>query len=1526
MLVWGSHKEGLLGLGYHINNVDHPTKLDCLKNICEIAISENHAVVLNVEGDVFSWGSGKYGELGLDKTIYSPFPAQSVSDKKYLKVYCSELLTCFIDRDRHFSYFGVIIKILKGHHSSITLKSLLKDESNSDPDHLFQERIVYELENERFASISTGNGFIGLLSEKGLVYTIDYSDNITLLYSKYFVYSIAVSSNQLFGLCRENISIKDEQSNSNDNNQGVYFLTRWIASFSENDIKSDSWVTHVYRINNFTTIEKTRLLDSKNKEILLFFQNEKSMNSSMHSLKEPSNNRIPFEVIKESPITRYEEELSQIKDIKLNNDSWDASHSSNSAETFVHIAKYDDSYNLKYKRKKNYYGMRVVSKSKSPLRQEASKSPQISSNKSAAYNFNNFNLNTNLRVGDEELNTVSPVLNFLSDVTSDPFSYSNYDTLEKIRDNYDTNEQILHDNFNKRKRNDLNIHTSSNYLAKVDKGNNMFSPESLVRFYNDSNKSANNKSSGIPFTKNDLQNNLKTVLSGRNSQDSLNSEVSRNSNTETFKRYRSKHNYNKSYSCRETNNLVDLEQEKKDSVKEFFPEDDLNLKRSQTNKNHTVMSPHKRNVEVGGFDSGLVGSPELHYRNRNRSYNKLSKSTSQRDNVDNLSNANSNYFYSEIECDGKISMISDNNLMDDQANMDMNISVLSESRRDRIMDTSNNLRASVDSTSNHSSFKRNKTLKSTKKASQDFDKDLVVNKDSDVNIEGNSTNRLRGGNRNKDRGGEDAVDDLKNELADKSAILEELAKNLVKAPLQMQGRHVIMSRQNSQEMDNKDQSDSQRHTLDANAINNHINAIDIADDVVRQSQNRFFTLKPKISQSLNKFEEPQIKLKSNIKTRFNKNIASDQNNDYYDKQDVESSDSAAEVGSPKMKSGNKMIGKRTKLVTRNKELNTLFADDVPDISSNKNTYVENVKNLKNTNQSNASSQKNRIYTFTEEENNLQAQNNQDEDKINEKNGNQLLEETFPRTDKDSALNSAIVTSSISKNTPLNLNSKNFDTASPYNSPNVSYRDHNTNTKMINSLSYSKSSIYGESNKCMTFNPNNDNSDNEKLDSERLLTRSLNRNIFEEFGDYSARINNLNSILRKLYLSPVIRAFKANSLFSNQSLRSSEKRMTASFKTNQKDQRLNNISKNVEKGVNILNNLIFYASHDKLNILSRAFELFRDSVNTTQRKKMLKNKTRFIKSHSDFYTPENSVDEVVSANLQSSMKSRKGKSNITDNNLNYFAKILCRVLFVHIKGEKPTLSRLFFEKIDNHLSDKRISEVLINRIQLIVFQKHWYYYQKWKKIARFMEGFSKLNKITNQKMTINFSSLNRQARVINIRKKHAMEYISALVNGLDNIRKRYFIFRLSKIHLFCDNFPHMERFLKLINFFIKSQTKFEVMKVLKRDRAQKIILHKNLDFFVEIFHRRDYNLKGHLLTGLKVAASKNYYLISFLEKKQIVHIAQLLRVFRVFKNNMLKKDENLITNLRMKKVFKIYSYKLKMGLIRVKLTKLILVLF
>lgn len=78
IFVWGTHNDGLLGLGYNITHIESPTFL--INNIKELSISDSHAVAIDQNGDIFSWGSGKYGELCLDKLIYCPKPTKKIYD------------------------------------------------------------------------------------------------------------------------------------------------------------------------------------------------------------------------------------------------------------------------------------------------------------------------------------------------------------------------------------------------------------------------------------------------------------------------------------------------------------------------------------------------------------------------------------------------------------------------------------------------------------------------------------------------------------------------------------------------------------------------------------------------------------------------------------------------------------------------------------------------------------------------------------------------------------------------------------------------------------------------------------------------------------------------------------------------------------------------------------------------------------------------------------------------------------------------------------------------------------------------------------------------------------------------------------------------------------------------------------------------------------------------------------------------------------------------------------------------------
>ena len=220
VLVWGQSTEGVLGLGFDVSKVENPTYIQELKNITQISLSDHHAVAINSEGVAYSWGTGKYGELGLERSIYSSVPQQILTDSCYLKVYCSNLITCFLDFEGHFHYFGVVIKQLSGNGSTLTIKSLLGEKIYHDGKMLFLEKQIEELENESFKNILIGNGFIVPLSFNGNIFTLEYNDKLTKLYTKYDLDNIALIKNDIYGFCKEE-----------KNNINIHYLLRWKSNY-----------------------------------------------------------------------------------------------------------------------------------------------------------------------------------------------------------------------------------------------------------------------------------------------------------------------------------------------------------------------------------------------------------------------------------------------------------------------------------------------------------------------------------------------------------------------------------------------------------------------------------------------------------------------------------------------------------------------------------------------------------------------------------------------------------------------------------------------------------------------------------------------------------------------------------------------------------------------------------------------------------------------------------------------------------------------------------------------------------------------------------------------------------------------------------------------------------------------------------------------------------------------------------------------------------------------------------------------
>ena len=364
--VWGQNKDGLLGLGYEVNSVENPTILDGLTEIVDISLSDNHAVALNSSGIPFSWGLGKYGELGLERSIYSPVPQQMNTESIYSRVFCGNLITCFLDFEGHFSYFGVIIKQLGGNSSTVTTKNLLNDQ-NIDSKSIFLEKEFEELEDQKFKEIVIGNGFIALLGNTGTLFTLEYNDKLTMLYSKYYLYNIVVAKNEIFGLAKDNVKIM-ENKNDNINEDKLinstneekiktnYYLCRWSSkSSSENEVCSDTWISTIWKFKDeFTNIiENGKLLDTNdNRNILLLLDSDAKYSNNLNTSVLNPNKKL-------LDLSTTNNELSMLNMTMNNNTTitenimmFNLNRKKIPEKILEYEAEFDDTFNLKYKRTK----------------------------------------------------------------------------------------------------------------------------------------------------------------------------------------------------------------------------------------------------------------------------------------------------------------------------------------------------------------------------------------------------------------------------------------------------------------------------------------------------------------------------------------------------------------------------------------------------------------------------------------------------------------------------------------------------------------------------------------------------------------------------------------------------------------------------------------------------------------------------------------------------------------------------------------------------------------------------------------------------------------------------------------------------------------------------------------------------------------------------------------------------------------------------------------------------------------------
>ncbi len=158
--VTGSNLYGELGTGDSTNKVKQFTRVEGLDSVVSIATGDSNNMVLTTKGEVYSWGSNIYKELGVgsDKVhVDTPSRVTGLKDIKYIDG--GKGYTLAIDNENNVYEIGLNSSGELGDNSNINANSYKKLTSISD-----------------VMQVSAGNGYTMFLKEDGTVWACgDYT-------------------------------------------------------------------------------------------------------------------------------------------------------------------------------------------------------------------------------------------------------------------------------------------------------------------------------------------------------------------------------------------------------------------------------------------------------------------------------------------------------------------------------------------------------------------------------------------------------------------------------------------------------------------------------------------------------------------------------------------------------------------------------------------------------------------------------------------------------------------------------------------------------------------------------------------------------------------------------------------------------------------------------------------------------------------------------------------------------------------------------------------------------------------------------------------------------------------------------------------------------------------------------------------------------------------------------------------------------------------------------------------------------
>ena len=155
--VWGGNRTGALGIGQEIEEVVNPVVSHALKNsiVTNIACGSQHTLVTTSKGEVYTWGRGRHGQLGVGfiHQSYSPKLVEMLHDKFCVMGACGEDFSLVLTDSGEVHSFGNADKGCLG--------------QGSTQNQLFPKQVT---ELMSIKKISAGMNHSAALSQEGIVF------------------------------------------------------------------------------------------------------------------------------------------------------------------------------------------------------------------------------------------------------------------------------------------------------------------------------------------------------------------------------------------------------------------------------------------------------------------------------------------------------------------------------------------------------------------------------------------------------------------------------------------------------------------------------------------------------------------------------------------------------------------------------------------------------------------------------------------------------------------------------------------------------------------------------------------------------------------------------------------------------------------------------------------------------------------------------------------------------------------------------------------------------------------------------------------------------------------------------------------------------------------------------------------------------------------------------------------------------------------------------------------------------------